>query len=157
MEHYYNEDHTKVAILTIAKSDEVSFATENLEMAMDKRVIEFVFKEAKEDECGTFFFEQDFIPFFDGHKIQTNSYEEYKELFDRHYNLYNIDGVFSSFLKALGYIVEAKYHNVYFSIDWVPVGKRFRVKPDCYTEYGDYAGTYEDIDILDESEWVLAE
>ena len=159
MEHYYNEDHTEVAILTIAYSScQGLIATENIEMAMDKRVIEFVMKEAKEDEHScALIFEKDRIPYFDAQAYSNT--EEWSEAWNKHIRSFNEEGIFSSFLKELGYVLNpnSKYHNVGFSIDWVPIGKRFRVRVSCYDDDGAPGDDYEYCEIYEDSEWVTAE
>ena len=159
MEHYYNEKHTEVAILTVAYSSYQGLvATENIEMAMDKRVIEFVMKEAKEDEDScALIFEKDRIPYFNGQAYSNN--KEWNEAWIKHKRSFDEEGAFSSFLKELGYILSpnSKYHNVGFSIDWIPVGKRFRVETSCIDDDGSPGDQYEYFEIYEDSDWLIAE
>lgn len=123
-EHYYNEKGEMGLLISVSNS----FASDNLEMATDKRVIDVFLHYFRKDEYGCLVLK----------------------------NQFDCDLV-NMIMGSFGYYEDFKYDNMEFKLVFIPIGKKFTVEcEDIVGDYGEFEGYYDRIIFSEDFEWVDA-
>ena len=124
-ERYYNENGELGILMSCGDN---AFASENLEMATDKRVIDFIMHHAE--------------------SINNWAVMVPREKQD----------MIKQFLIDLGYDYLSSLSDIAFSLEFVPIGAKFQVVADeIRGDYGDFEGFCDELQIYDEDDWAMAE
>lgn len=119
--HYYNEKGEMGLLISVSNS----FASDNLEMATDKRVIDIFLH---------FFLKNEY-----GYLVLKNQFD--CDLID-------------TLIRALGYDEYFEYDNMEFKLVFIPIGKKFTVESDeLRAEYGEFEGYYDQIIFEEDFKW----
>lgn len=119
--HYYNEKGEMGLLISVSNS----FASDNLEMATDKRVIDIFLH---------FFWKNEY-----GYLVLKNQF--YFDLID-------------TLMGALGYYEYFEYDNMKFKLVFIPIGKKFTIESDeLRSEYGEFEGYYDKIIFEEDFKW----
>lgn len=119
--HYYNEKGEMGLLISVSNS----FASDNLEMATDKRVIDVFLNFCWKNENG------------------------YLVLKDP-----NNDDLIDMIMRSFGYYEDFEYYNMEFKLVFIPIGKKFTVEPDeLRAEYGEFEGYYDQIIFEEDFKW----
>lgn len=122
-EHYYNEKGEMGVLISINST----FASDDLEMATDKRVIDT------------------FIRFY----TKNGNYLSLE-------NPYNLNLVRNS-IKNFGYDAWWLSNSAQFELKFIPIGRKFTVEcEEINGDYGEFEGYYDYLIFLEDFEWIEA-
>lgn len=125
-ERYYNENGDMGVLVSLNK---YSFASDDLEMATDKRVIDIFRRFCSKDK--------------DNHLIIEN----YRTL----------DAIERS-LEDLGYTEVDLYEDMELTLMFIPIGKKFTVDcKEIRGDYGEFEGYCDRLILLEDFDWIEAE
>lgn len=125
-EHYYNEKGEMGVLISVNHS----FASECLDMATDKRIIEFFLNFCEKNR--------------DGYMVLKSTIKFNVELIE-------------DFINTLGYSDWFDYKDMQFKLEFIPVGKKFTVEcEELYGDYGEFECYYDRIIFSEDFEWAEA-
>lgn len=124
--HYYNEKGEMGVLISVNHS----FASDCLDMATDKRIIELFLNFCEKNMGGCMVLKS---------PIKSNA------------------DLIEDFISTFGYSDWFNYQDMQFKLEFIPVGKKFTVEcEELYGDYGEFEGYYDRIIFSEDFEWAEA-